>query len=122
MIIQQARPWQSDKDIVAGGRWAVEIGRHLSESQFGIICLTRDNMLAPWLLFEAGALSKSLDASAVTPYLLDVEPSDLTGPLAQFQAKQASREPTFELVRSLNQATTNPIDATALATVRCTLA
>jgi hypothetical protein len=57
----------------------------------------------PWVLFEAGALSKTLDRTYVIPYLIDLEPSDiLPGPLTQFQAKRADREGTWELVRTLN--------------------
>jgi hypothetical protein len=38
------------------------------------------------------------------PYLLDLEPTDLKGPMAQLQAKRANREGTLELVRDINKA------------------
>jgi predicted nucleotide-binding protein len=38
----------------------------------------------------------------VCPYLIDLEPADLAGPLSQFQSAKADREGTFSLVRTLN--------------------
>jgi len=74
------------------------------EAGFGIICLTPENLNAPWVLFEAGALSKSLDGSRVCPYLFGFEPTELTGPLVQFQAVQADRADTMRLLGAMNRA------------------
>jgi hypothetical protein len=79
LVLDDVKPWFSDKDILAGKRWFLEVGQGLQETNFGIICLTRDNLESPWLLFEAGALSKALDEGHVCPYLLDVEVKDITG-------------------------------------------
>lgn len=80
-------PWLSSQDIRLGSRWSKEIGEKLSSVDVGIICLTQESLSAPWVLFEAGALSKSMDAAYVIPLLVDVKESDLTGsPLGQFQA------------------------------------
>ncbi len=103
MILQNTEPWLSDRDIAAGERWALEIGKRLEECHFGIICLTQDNTEAPWVLFEAGALSKALATASVCPYLFEVELQEITGPLAQFQAKKADQISTKELVFSINQ-------------------
>jgi TIR domain len=65
LVLHYVDPWVSQKDIAAGDRWAVEVGAKLSDSNFGIICLTPENLNAPWLLFEAGAISKSFDEGAV---------------------------------------------------------
>jgi hypothetical protein len=58
----------------------------------------------PWVLFEAGALAKALDHSVVCPYLLDVKPSALEGPLNQFNAVMADEGGTLGLFRSINRA------------------
>lgn len=105
VIVQRCKPWMASEDTRSGARWFMEISRKLNDCDYGILVLTRDNLTAPWILFEAGALAKRLDSSLVCPYLVDMTPADIPqGPLSQFQAKQATREGTLGLVRSLNAA------------------
>ncbi len=99
-IIQAAEPWIS-VDIDKGKKWNGEIVNELSESRVGIICITRDNLNSPWILFEAGALSKASD-SYVCTFLIDITPTDLTGPLSIFQATRFNREDIFKLLTSIN--------------------
>jgi hypothetical protein len=49
--------WLSE-EIEAGKRWSEEISKKLEEANFGILCLTLENFNQPWILFEAGAISK----------------------------------------------------------------
>lgn len=99
------RPWMSDKDVPAGHRWSPELTNQLRKARCSVICVTSDNASAPWLLFEAGVLSTSLDeAGAVCPYLVGVDVADIVGPLSQFHVKKADLPQTTELVLSLNQA------------------
>ena len=114
VVFDDVNPWLSTRDIQAGERWAVEISRHLEEIDFGILCLTPENLETPWILFEAGALSKALDESRVCPYLLDVEVRAITGPLAQFQATRTEKESTLELLRSISAATSHTINESQL--------
>lgn len=102
-VLQNVEPWLSSSDILAGTRWNSEIARQLEVTRFGIICITSENAYRPWLLFEAGAIGKTLKATYVCPYLLDIDCSRLPAPLAQFQAVQADRDGTFGLLRSLNE-------------------
>jgi hypothetical protein len=55
LVLYYVKPWVSGKDIQAGERWSLEVGKELEESNFGILCLTKDNLDAGWMLFEAGA-------------------------------------------------------------------
>ena len=55
------------------------------------------------MLFEAGALAKSMQGSRVIPLLLGLEFRDITGPLAQFQAKKVERDGLLDVIQSLNQ-------------------
>jgi predicted nucleotide-binding protein len=103
-VLQAVQPWFSSSDIQAGARWASELELQLRESRVGIICLTPENLTAPWVLFEAGALSKSIGSAYVCPYLFGFNPSELHGPLVQFQAIPATREGTRMLVLTLNRA------------------
>ena len=107
-VMQTVEPWMSNTDIHAGSRWNRAIDENLSNTQFGIICLTKTNHGNPWLLFEAGALAKSIPDSFVCPYLIDLEPSNLpAGPLTQFQAKRANAKETWELIAAINKALKN---------------
>jgi|HubBroStandDraft_6_1064221.scaffolds.fasta_scaffold04404_6 hypothetical protein len=100
MFAHHVDPWISARDIQPGERWAQLLGRELEECKFAIICLTRDNRQAPWLLFEAGAAARFLEARVV-PLLFGVAQSDLDGPLAQFQSVQADRFGIESLVNTL---------------------
>lgn len=104
-VIQDLDLWMSDVDIHAGARWSAEIAENLEESKFGIICITGNNVEAPWILFEAGALAKSLKDTFVCPYLFGISKPDIPGgPLTQFQSKCANKKETLELLTSINNA------------------
>jgi hypothetical protein len=107
-VLPYAQPWLSQADISAGDRWAHEVAKELATSNFGIICVTQENLGSPWILFEAGALAKSLDGAKVIPLLLGLEFSNISGPLAQFQAKKLGKEGLSEIVHSINQSATAP--------------
>ena len=113
-VLQIVDPYFSP-DIEKGARWAIDLARELEAAKFGIICVTPDNIDAPWLNFEAGALSKALDTGRVTPFLVGMRAANLRGPLVQFQATVAEKEDVWKLVRSLNQKTeTFQLDETKL--------
>ena len=101
-VMQSVKPWMSEQDIEAGSRWPNDLQTELEDTHFGVVCVTSHNTKAPWLLFEAGALSKRVRASRVCPYLTDIGPEELSGPLAQFQAKTSDKEGTRELVSAIN--------------------
>jgi hypothetical protein len=102
--LQAVKPYFSPEDIEKGVKRSSEISGELGTSDIGIICLTRDNTEKPWILFEAGALSKRLEKSCVCPLLFDLEPSDLTGPLTIFQGTLFRREDFKRLVTTINSA------------------
>jgi len=103
-VIQAVEPWTSSSDIDAGMRWTPALSEQLQQTQLGILCLTAENLSAPWILFEAGALSKIIDTSRVCPYLLGLEPTEVIGPLAQFLAVKAEKDGTKKLVQTINRA------------------
>lgn len=103
-VIQAINPWMSAEDIDKGSRWSTEISGKLKEAKIGVICLTLDNLSAPWILFEAGALSKTVEDTFVCPYLFQLEPADVKGPLAQFQLTKADKEDTRKLLDTINNA------------------
>jgi hypothetical protein len=103
-VLQAVEPWMSAADIDKGARWSADIAGELEQAKVGVLCLTRDNLAAPWVLFEAGALSKTLQKTYVCPYLLGLRPADLRGPLVQFQAAEATEADTRRLVATINAA------------------
>lgn len=108
-ILQYLDPWLSQSDIDAGDRWATEVAKELEVATFGVTCLTAENVASPWILFEAGALAKSMQDGRVVPLLLDLKVSDVTGPLAQFQAKKAEKAGLLDVVQAINKVAPNPV-------------
>jgi hypothetical protein len=84
-VLQFAKPYYTPSDVEKGAKWGSEISQKLAESNIGIVCLTKENFTKPWILFEAGALSKDLEQSKVCSILFGMENTDLTGPLTTFQ-------------------------------------
>ncbi len=101
-VIQDVTPWLSSANINAGERWSLAVGQALENHQFGVLCLTPEQLSPPWVLFEAGALSKIVTEARVVPYLLGFEPRELSGPLGQFHAVKADKPGTLALLSSLN--------------------
>lgn len=109
-VIQRLDPWMSAHSIDAGARWGGELAKELEAQEFGVLCLTPENVGAPWLLFEAVALSKSVKTSRVVPYRLGLPALGVGPPLSQFQGVDASQEGTQKLIDSSNQAQDAPLD------------
>ncbi|MBA1446453.1 MAG: toll/interleukin-1 receptor domain-containing protein [Chromatiales bacterium] len=101
-FIQLIDPWMSSTDILAGTRWQTEIASRLNECVFGIICVTPQNVESPWMLFETGALSKTIEASKVCPILLGVRVDQLPQALSQFQTVEADEHGIRSLLHALN--------------------
>ncbi len=103
----------SQDDIERGENWDRVISKELSECNYGIICLTKDNLTAPWINFEAGAIAKSLDAK-VSALMIDIKPSDIRGPLSRYQATKLNKADIFKLVSSINSSLDTPLDVKVL--------
>ncbi len=103
-VIQTIEPYVSSEDIDKGARWSTDIATELEDSTFGILCVTNENLNAPWLAFEAGALSKTMDKAFVSPFLFDIKRSEVDGPILQFQSTIFQKEDIKKLVKTLNKA------------------
>jgi hypothetical protein len=108
-VINDLDPWVSSEDIYAGDRWVVELARMLEDTTACILCVTPENLTAPWLNFEAGAASKRLEQALVCPYLVGLTARSLLGPLRQFQACEAKEEGTLRLILSLYRQLGSPV-------------
>jgi hypothetical protein len=102
-VIHALQPFMSNEDINKGERWRTHIAEQLAVTDFGILCLTADNLDSRWILFEAGALSKHLQDGRVTALLIGIDATQVVEPLSQFQATAATSDDIFKLVKQLNQ-------------------
>lgn len=98
--LHSVEPFYSQDDTRKGSHWFTEIAKQLEDANVGIICLTKYNLNKPWLLFEAGALSKNFDKSLVCPILFGIENQDVKGPLASFQTTKFNK-PEFKKLFAL---------------------
>lgn len=116
-MIQGMEVFLSQHDIESGARWGNQLAEALQESSFGILCLTPSNQASPWLLYEAGALTKHMEGRACGLLLGDLKAADVSGPLAQFQHRQFNREDCLALVKDINSKANSPLDDTQLAMI-----
>ncbi|MGW6731626.1 TIR domain-containing protein [Streptomyces sp. NPDC055013] len=102
-------PFVSSESIRMGARGLDELKVQLDESSFGIACITRSNLDAPWVTFESGALSKEVNEreGRVVPFLLEGSHDDLEAagsPLRQFQSARAhDPDDVLRLMRTINE-------------------
>lgn len=101
-VLQAVKPYFTPSDIEKGARWNSEIASELETSEVGILCVTRDCIHSDWIMFEAGALAKSLEKSRVCPVLFNVQNTDLAGPLKQFQTTEFKKEDIKKLISLMN--------------------
>jgi hypothetical protein len=102
--LQYVKPYFTPADIEKGSKWATEIFKELSASSICVIVLTRDNLASNWIMFEAGAISCTIDRARVCPIIFDLEETDLQGPLAQFQATKFTKLDIRKLFLTINSA------------------
>jgi hypothetical protein len=103
LVIQSLKPFIST-NIPKGARGLDVIGGELEDTRIGIVCVTPEGKNSPWLIFEAGALSKTRTATHVCTYLIGMKNTELEPPLGQFQWTQAEKDDTFKLMTTINNA------------------
>ncbi len=105
----------SERHILKGENWLAKLLSELAAMDALIACVTRDNLRAPWIHFEAGAVATKMGSGRVYTYLLDLEASSLEGtPLAHYQATVATKGDTWNLVTALNDRLAGKHHATIL--------
>jgi hypothetical protein len=105
MIVNDLNPWLSSANIDKGSRSSEEIAVALANARAGIICLTPNNLKEPWILFEAGAIAKTVrEKPLACTLLIGLEITDVSGPLSQFQATKLTQPQMLQLVKTLNKA------------------
>lgn len=101
-MVQGVTAFMSKRDLESGERWSLAVADELDRSDFGILCLTPENIDQPWLLFEAGALSKRMGSHACGLLLGDLTATAIAGPLSQFQHRAFGENDIKHLVLDIN--------------------
>lgn len=112
-VIQGTKPFISTKNIDKGDMWASVITSELRDTSFGVICLTAENLVSPWLNYEAGAIASAVP-SRVCPVLLGITKAEVMPPLSQLQMTDLTLQEVTQLMDSINAATENPLDPAAV--------
>ena len=108
-VLHSAEPYFTPSDTDKGSRWDNEISKELGQSQIGIFVMTKEALTSSWVMFEAGAISKVVDESRVCPILFGIKKSDITGPLAKFQATDFNEVEVHQLLKTINKAAEKPL-------------
>ena len=102
-VIQAVETCVSPEENRKETGWVNEGSRELDHSSLAILCVVPGNIGEPWLNFEAGVLSKSMDVSKVIPLLIHVERSELdNGPLAQFPSAICEKNDMYRILETIN--------------------
>jgi hypothetical protein len=113
--LQFVEAYFSPSDVEKGSKWDTEIAAALNETRVCVIALTRENLTSKWILFEAGAISRSVgDKSRVCPILFGLEPTEVEYPLASFQLTKFSKDDIYKLMKTINANAERGLEATQL--------
>jgi len=88
--------------IDAGENFHIALNNELNKSNFGILVLTKYNIGAYWLMFEAGAISKH-KSSRVVPILFDRDIQDIESPIAGFNYIEFNKKDFKKLMTSIKK-------------------
>jgi len=77
-VLPGTEVWSSIDDIDKGDIWFTEIIDGLKSCHCGVVCVTRENHVAPWLHFEAGGMVKGLGKAHVAVIALDMDYEELS--------------------------------------------
>jgi hypothetical protein len=94
-VLSQVDVYFSDIDIEVGSRWYHSIVDNLEKSDAGLVILTPENITRQWIMFEAGAMARSVTQARVCPILFGITKSEWNlkgGPLSFFQAVEFTEQ------------------------------
>lgn len=102
-VVQKVEPFFSPIDVAKGTRWQSEIASKLEGCSIGFLFMTKQNLAAPWIMFEAGALSKHIAESRICCLLFGIGVGDIKGPLEQFNHTMFEKDDFFKIVLMVNE-------------------
>ena len=110
-ISKKFTPIISTQDIALGSVWRTSLGEELTDADYGVLCVTEDNLESPWLCYEAGALGistashdKEEHKPRIAPILFgNVKASQVASPIQDFQSKPFTRDNMLALALDLTE-------------------
>jgi hypothetical protein len=98
------KPFVSDIDIIKGAKWLNEITKKLQNTNFGIFCITPENINSNWIHYEAGVIDNLPKKTYVCPLLFELEIDEIKrGPLFQFQFTKFNKDDLLTLFKDINK-------------------
>jgi hypothetical protein len=114
-VIQSLKPFLSSKDISAGVQWFPKLKAELETADFGIVCLTKTNLKAEYIMLESGAMAMRVDAAKLVPVLCDVSEVELVkSPLTAFNYVHLTPEGVLKLLESINNSSPEKVSEETL--------
>jgi hypothetical protein len=116
-VVPSIKPWFSGEDIETGKFWQLELLKSLDRSTVGIVIVTPASANRPWLNFEAGRLSSSIESGGgvVMPLLVNMELSDITGtPLSTLNTVTFNESGVWKIVKAIHERTGNDMSTSML--------
>lgn len=110
LLLHDVELFVSCHDIESGTKWSHRLSSELDATNYGIICLSPTNLTAPWILFEAGALSKFEDSSLCSLLIGDLSPEDVSSPLSQFRNRRFQKNDFRHLLSDVNGRQKKPVE------------
>lgn len=92
--------FMSEQDIMSGEYWLEKIKNNLSEANVAILCITKENVSKPWILFESGAMSLNKNSAKIIPLLFNVK-IDSNSPLSVFERVDFNKDNYNKLLYDL---------------------
>ena len=74
-----------ETDIQIGQSWKMKIDEVFQSTELVIFCVTRNSLNSHWFTYELGYFTSKSNTKAIIPLLVDVEPSEVHGPIAYYQ-------------------------------------
>ena len=102
-VINSVIPYVTSESIMKGERWSDQIYKELRDSNFGLVCLNKDNLKSPWIMFEAGAISKNKDSKLICLLFDGLNQNEVGKPLSFFQNTEFNKEDYLKLMKSINE-------------------
>lgn len=97
--------WLSIEDIECGKVWYKEVLKALKNISFGLFFITKENWDAPWINFEAGAISKGYIDNNVCIINIDIDDIPEHSPLRHFQKVKFEKEAICRLTKQILEKT-----------------